>query len=152
MKKIELGQIITILANIGVIAGIVFLGYELRQNNELMAAEIRAARNNRVLGVSAMVASDVGLADLLMRAKNGEMLSEADEFRVISFNVWRLRGQEAFFNEYQAGAVESIPLDEWRRRFNADLYGALQSKTWARTRRYLNEDFAQFMEENVVNR
>ena len=32
MKKIELGQMITVLANIGVIAGILFLGYELRQN------------------------------------------------------------------------------------------------------------------------
>ncbi len=33
MKKLDLGQTITILANVGVIAGIVFLGYELRQNN-----------------------------------------------------------------------------------------------------------------------
>ena len=32
MKKIDLGQTLTILANVGVIAGIVFLGYELRQN------------------------------------------------------------------------------------------------------------------------
>ena len=32
-KKIDLGQIITICANIGVIAGIVFLGIELQQNN-----------------------------------------------------------------------------------------------------------------------
>ena len=32
MKKIDLGQSITILANLGVIAGIVFLGYEMRQN------------------------------------------------------------------------------------------------------------------------
>ena len=41
MKKLDLGQTITILANIGVIAGIVFLGLEIRQNNELMAAEAR---------------------------------------------------------------------------------------------------------------
>lgn len=32
MKKIDLGQTVTILANIGVIAGIVFLAVELRQN------------------------------------------------------------------------------------------------------------------------
>jgi hypothetical protein len=32
VKKIDPGQMITILANIGVIAGIVFLGFELRQN------------------------------------------------------------------------------------------------------------------------
>jgi len=39
MKKIDLGQTITILANIGVIAGIVFLGYELRQNTGAIKLE-----------------------------------------------------------------------------------------------------------------
>jgi len=33
MKKIDLGQTITILANVGVIAGIVFLGIEVQQNS-----------------------------------------------------------------------------------------------------------------------
>ena len=33
MKKIDFGQTMQILANIGVIAGLVFLGYELRQAN-----------------------------------------------------------------------------------------------------------------------
>jgi hypothetical protein len=36
MKKIDLGQVIQMLANIGVIAGIVFLAMELRQNNQLL--------------------------------------------------------------------------------------------------------------------
>ena len=44
MKKIDLGQTISILANVGVIAGIVFLGFELRQNNALMAADARVVR------------------------------------------------------------------------------------------------------------
>ena len=34
MKKIDLGQAITILANVGVIAGIVFLAVELGQNTQ----------------------------------------------------------------------------------------------------------------------
>ncbi len=38
MKKLDLGQSVGILANIGVIAGIVFLAVELRQNNELVVA------------------------------------------------------------------------------------------------------------------
>ncbi len=38
MKKIDLGQAVGILANAGVIAGIVFLGMGLHQNNELVVA------------------------------------------------------------------------------------------------------------------
>jgi len=40
--KIDLGQTISVLANVGVIAGIVFLGYELRQNNSLLASQARS--------------------------------------------------------------------------------------------------------------
>ena len=38
MKKIDLSQTISILANIGVIAGIVFLGVEIRQNTRSQEA------------------------------------------------------------------------------------------------------------------
>ena len=41
MKKIDLGQTIGILANIGVVAGTVFLAVELRQNNELLNSQER---------------------------------------------------------------------------------------------------------------
>ena len=41
MKKIELGQLIQIVANLGVIAGIVFLAVELRQNNRLYSRTLR---------------------------------------------------------------------------------------------------------------
>jgi hypothetical protein len=41
MKKMELGQTITILANLSVIAGIVFLAYEIRQNSESLRAQTR---------------------------------------------------------------------------------------------------------------
>jgi hypothetical protein len=36
MKKIDFGQTVTILANVGVIAGIVFLALEVRQNQETL--------------------------------------------------------------------------------------------------------------------
>ena len=43
MKKIDFVQSITILANAGVIAGIVFLGFELRQNTE--AIRVTSSQN-----------------------------------------------------------------------------------------------------------
>jgi hypothetical protein len=41
MKNIDLGQTIQTLANIGVIAGIVFLIFELRQNNAALESQSR---------------------------------------------------------------------------------------------------------------
>ncbi len=40
MKKIDVSQAITILANVGVIAGIIFLAFELRQVQDQMDAQI----------------------------------------------------------------------------------------------------------------
>jgi hypothetical protein len=42
MTKVDVGQTIQILANVGVIAGIVFLGFELRQNNALLQEQARS--------------------------------------------------------------------------------------------------------------
>jgi hypothetical protein len=46
MKKIDIGQTIGILANRGVIAGIVFLTIEINQNSEALESE---ARYNRLM-------------------------------------------------------------------------------------------------------
>ena len=43
MKKIDLDQMITILANIGVIAGIIFLSIEISQSNRIATYETRNA-------------------------------------------------------------------------------------------------------------
>ena len=40
MKKLDFAQTASLLANLGVIAGIIFLGFELGQNNDLLAAQV----------------------------------------------------------------------------------------------------------------
>ena len=46
MNKIDLGQTLAILANVGVIVGIAFLAVELRQNNRLIDEQSAIARVN----------------------------------------------------------------------------------------------------------
>ena len=41
MKKIDLGQTIGIVANVGVIAGLLLLAFELNQNREITEAQTR---------------------------------------------------------------------------------------------------------------
>ncbi len=152
MKKLNLGESLRILANVGVIAGIVFLAVELRQNNQLMEAESRAARNNRLTETPRIVSADVDLADVLVKAGNGETLTESEELRLLSFYVWRHRGQEAYFLEFQAGTVETIPVDMWRTRFHSEMWAAPPpSEMWSEAKPYLGDEFVRWMDENVVN-
>jgi len=82
MKKIDLGQAINTLANVGVIAGIVFLGFELRQNQTVGRA---ATRNDiSVLNIEMNeFQSSQALADLVFRSDNDEPLSPEE--------AWQLR-------------------------------------------------------------
>ena len=152
MKKLDLGQTLGILANVGVIAGIVFLGFELRQNNQLMEAESRAARAERTTTLAEMVSSNLDLASAIAKVRAGETLSPSEEVLIYSFYIRRFRGMEAYFVEFQAGTVESIDVADWKLIFGNDPWTTLSSiDAWNDYKAYLYDDFVQWMEENVVN-
>jgi len=80
MKKIDLGQLLSILANVGVIAGIVLLSIELSQNNRLMASQASYNRlQNSISGIETLTTDDE-LALALYNDINGQELSEMEAF------------------------------------------------------------------------
>ena len=82
MKKLDLGQIVTLLANLGVIAGIVFFAYELQQNNQLLEAEARATRIGLRVSHSDVLFRDQQFAEIMSRAQAGDDLTDAEELRL----------------------------------------------------------------------
>ena len=48
MKRIEPGQVMTFITNVGVLGGLLLLAFELRQNNELVEAEALHASHGHV--------------------------------------------------------------------------------------------------------
>ncbi len=72
MKKIDLGQTITIVANIGVIAGIVFLGYELRQTQMAMQSQAFQARALDAIDWNFEIAKDENLRKIAYQMDSGE--------------------------------------------------------------------------------
>ena len=83
MKKLDLGQTITILANIGVIAGIIFLGIEMGQSQ-------RIALSDMYINVVALqIEADNAIADnadIWSKGNAGEELTPA-EFAIFSGQV-----------------------------------------------------------------
>ena len=72
MKKIELAQVISILANIGVIAGIVFLGIELQQTQRGMQAQAYQARAFDVIAWQFEVAKDEDLRRIWLLSRTSD--------------------------------------------------------------------------------
>jgi hypothetical protein len=107
MNKPDLGQAMTVLANFGVLVGIVFLVVELRQNNELMRMEASATLSESVQEGWGRIASDPELVEMLIKDRSGGPLSEAEELRLGAWwmgYLYRLEWQHTYFPESGARA------------------------------------------------
>jgi len=152
MKKLDIGQTISIFANIGVIAGIVFLGLELQQNNELMATAANAAKDERIEDLMEQIYSVPGLAEISLKAESGESLTESEQLMVRGFQLRTMYGWLPVLRDYNAGRLENLPPPEvWRATFNGELFGSSMHETWEEMKYLFPPFFVQYMENNVTN-
>ena len=151
---IDVSQAIAIAANIGVIAGIVFLGLELRQNNKLLAAQARySLRQYRSDIADTFMAPHIMQALQKYAAK--EDLNPSEKGTVLMLCVKVLELWEWQYGEHKAGmlALDKLPVDAWRVWYHdrgevpcpiADI--------WQQRRHVLSPQFVEFFENNVINK
>ena len=148
MKRIELGQTLSTLANFGVIAGIIFLAFELQQNNELLEAQTSYAQFSVERDRRSFLIQDAGLVDLYVKASSGAALTDSERFRLSIMNNDALDTYRWQFRELQAGWLPDDYLDLriWRDVWRSvpGLYELFQED-----RPRLEPDFVRFIEENV---
>jgi hypothetical protein len=76
---------LTLVANFGVIVGIIFLAVEVNQNNQLMEAEARSLRNSSTADSYLLVAKNSDIASILLKDLKNEVLTELENFRIQAF-------------------------------------------------------------------
>jgi len=153
MKKIEVGQTVNTLANVGVIAGIAFLALELQQNNALIEAESLASMVSMNTEVWSTVVEGGEIADMVIKDRQGEPLTIAEEIRLNALWVRSLYNAEYVFEQ----APERFPTVVWQRAFAT--YATLR-RTWdgggpgsaLASKEMFNQDFVDFMDSTVFNR
>ena len=152
-KKIDLGQTIGILANIGVIAGIVFLAVELRQNNALMEADARRAAFENGREFADNIALSPSLAGILAKTSQDQPLSEAERIQVYGLGLSVLRSFQFDYLERQRGllADEDQYVQTMRAVFHANRLNYLLDETWETAKPQFDAGFVRFFEENVVS-
>jgi hypothetical protein len=126
MKKIDVAQTLSILANLGVIAGIIFLGFELRQNNTLMASQSRANQTEQVLALQSEVFLNADLAMIL--------------------------GMQFQFEELRNGTLDRVNVAAWRAIYRGEFATVPVpiDKGWDDLKDVLRPEFREFFEANVL--
>lgn len=104
-KLDQINRWMTLAANVGVLLGILFLVFELRQNTTASRAEAASNYQDTFSEVELFIARDAEFAALLVAGRNGDELSYVDQFRLTVFygNVLRT-WQNAHF-QYEAGTL-----------------------------------------------
>lgn len=151
MKKRDLGQLIGVLANLGVIAGIVFLGVELQQNNEFLEAQARADRRDIGREAALRTLNNPDLRSATRKALNGVPLNDDEAFLLDLENQATLRDWGYLYRETQVGSLELEELDAagWRRAFCVRAPGLRDY--WARTKDTEDPAFVAWMEGTIEN-
>lgn len=149
MSAERLNRWLTLLANLGVIAGIIFLAIELRHNNTLLVEEANRDFVEQRAETLARWADNGGdLMQLRIRAAKGESLTVEEQYRLDYDISYMLVKWEWEFGQNQAGRLEYLPV----KAFRADLqrWPYIAERWNDGIREWYQEDFATFVDEEVI--
>lgn len=149
---------LTILANAGVLAGIIFLTLELRQNNEFLAAQGRAIRADHRQGAYLQIMENDELRRIFikigawgMKSTNEGPLTPDEELVLRFFYAFVLNEWQSAWREYHAGLIEieDVGPQGWQNDFTK-LPGLFEH--WQNAKYRYRPEFISWMEEYVVAR
>jgi hypothetical protein len=146
MNKIDLGQTTQVLANLGVIIGIIFLVLELQQNNALLASQARLGQLGADVSRLQLDLDNSDMAHISFKARNGEPLTPEEEYRYGSYALYTMIHWRWEFEEYRAGILPEVNLLAWR---NQSSRSPIWRRVWNTSLGAADTEFTRFVEENV---
>ena len=153
MKKIDFGQVIGILANLGVIAGIVFLGIELSQNNRLMESQASYNLLQNSVGGIELITTDDELALAVYKDINGQELSEIEVFLLRLQYSGTLQKWLWEFRQSENGLISEndLPVATWIATLNSRpvMLSIFRDEQF---QELFPEDFVEFLAEHGAER
>ena len=149
MKKIDLGQAVQILANIGVIAGIFFLASELRQNTTASRLEAASTHLAGSYELDLLLATDEELSELLLAPDDERSAVEQFQYERFAFSV--LRSWETSYFLYRQSALDQEFWDTQTKLIEGLLTGPFE-QYWRANRHIFTASFNNVVSEILENR
>ncbi|HEY5622260.1 MAG TPA: hypothetical protein VIV14_00770 [Gammaproteobacteria bacterium] len=154
MKKLDLGQITQTLANIGVIAGIIFLALEIRQNTASSEAQLRFSQSERMTEAFEELFRNDELGEAFLAYLEGRPLTELQDLKLAAYAQRIFVSWQWLYGEWRRTGTADFSL-EFRRAFHTgptmDHDNALYHDYWARINKVtFDPEFVVWMEEAVI--
>jgi hypothetical protein len=125
MKKIDLGQSISILANLGVIAGIAFLAVEINQNSVINRVSSVQEIRQSMQGINLLSMENAAFAALVVKLMNNEELDPIERQQSVDFLIYMYGQSQLAFFQYKNDLIGEADLQQmlepfvfWMKRNN----------------------------------
>jgi len=149
MKLDKLNQWLTLAANIGVIAGIVFLAYQIKQNTSAIQADSYQGLIETSAGFWENLAVNTDVLGLIVKARTDRnALSQEEALRLVALGDAQWIRFQGAYQHWQRG---SLSTGDWQSYANAicssnGLINVAQEMSWHGVRDQLLEDFVEYVE------
>ena len=146
---------LTLAANLGVIAGILFLAIELRQNNQLIRASAVGATLETRMTRADQVIMNNDLAALLVKNQSGDELSEQETMVLDNLHLRSILGWQKDYLLYLEGILDeellqtNIPLMKFAFGDTRPTYSSLDH--WEGWKAVSVPAFREFMESCILS-
>ena len=146
MNTEKLNHWLSLAANVGVIAGILFLVLELRQTNELMDAEARFNRLSVATENTDKILENPELSELILKDRGNQELTALEQYRLNLFAGRMLQTREWAFRELPRS---ELPSARWRSATEG--FPTLR-KVYESNRGSYNPEFEGWFDDNIINK
>lgn len=105
MMSEQINKWLTLVANIGVIFGLILVALELRQNSELMRVQIHQARADSAMASNEQSFNSDYIPPILVKVQQGDDLSPEESIRFTDYFRAMNRNQDNVLSQYDAGML-----------------------------------------------
>lgn len=150
--QIDFVQVVSILANVGVVLGFIFLVIEVRQNNQMNRTNAwnSLLRSGIEFNDHIMVTPD--LADILAKGNNNEELTDGESIRLQSFAAGSLQRVWFDYRQIKTGIISAEELRTRIPTFKMLFTRFPVMRTiWEETRGRYSEYFQSFIDGYVLS-
>lgn len=147
-KKIE--NWVNIGASAGVILGIIFLGWEIRQNTEMMKSQARDSITEKQMMFSEWVTTEPEMAVAIAAAGQGLENMEPEHRLMYSYflaGVWR--EWENSYYQFQRGLFDIEEFEPRMERWRSQMESEAARAQWAVTRTWYAPGFREIVDQFV---
>jgi hypothetical protein len=152
MKKIDFGQKITILANIGVIASLIFVGVQIRQEAAATRSATVLQLKDSWVQLNLVQATSVELADAFesVEERGWSGASYQDQIFLEGFFRTLLHNWSNAYYQYQNGTLDETQWGAYLREARWNAASPMVRQIWSEWNHVYDDSFRNLMDDLIA--